>query len=773
MTIRQFTEQIIKFRWLIVIMIPVIILTLAIPLKNLAFEGSYRIWFGEDSKVLNDYDNFRDVFGNDDALIITFKDEEGIFRPQTLGMIDRITQQLWQTKYIARVDSITNYQHVHANPEDPDDILVYDFITDIENQKHTYFEERKEIAVNDELIVDGLISKDAKTTTIIARVMAGVGEKEDVSFELRGLVEEILQPEVDKYGYRFYLNGGAIISTEFVMIAEKEGATFIPIIILTITFLLYLVFRRASGALLPMSIAIMTFLAVLGIQVALGYKLNNFTANVPIFAVAIAIADAMHLYWVWMLYRKEGIANDESIIRSMEKNLLPAFLTSITTAIGFASLTVSEIIPVKTLGIATACVALLAFLLTVLFVPAVLSILNPKIKKTVQTKKVSTSNLALRYSDFVIAHDKTILLMVIALFGLFAFGLKDLKVDSNTIKYFTEDAPMRQSVAFVEKNLRGTMAYEVVADSQEEGGIKTPEFLNAVDQFKAQIQQCYPVEVTKVSSLADIIKRYNKIFNADQEAFEVIPESKELSAQFLLLYSLSLPQGMEINDKMDITEQLLRITVNTKIIDTSKDLEMIEWIEQWWADAGYSCRVDGQTAMFANMQSSVTETLIYSISIALVVVSLMMLIIFRDVKTTLIFLLPNILPIILVLGVMGWLGIHVDMGVAVSAAIILGVAVDDTIHFLVKFRDARSQNMDFRHAIAYVVKYAGGAIVFTTLILSFSFLIFLFSNFNPNYHFGIVTAAALSVALIADLVMLPSIFSLLEKKRGNKLRRGY
>lgn len=765
MTIRQFTQLIIRFRWQVAILVPLMIAALSIPLKNLAFEGSYRIWFGEGSQILTDYDRFREVFGNDDAVIVTFRDEEGIFTPKALGTIERITEKLWQTKYIARVDSITNYQYVHANPEDSDDIVVDDFITDIEDRNSSYFEDRKRIALSDPLVVDALVSKDARTTMIAARVVAGAGEKEDISFELRGLVEEILAPETEKNGYQFYLNGGAVITTEFVMIAEKEGAIFVPSIIVLIMVLLFVVFRRPSGALLPMSIAIMTFLAVLGIQVALGYKLNNFTANVPIFAVAISIADAMHLYWVWMVYRKEGVENNEAIVLSMQKNLLPAFLTSITTAVGFISLSISEIIPVKTLGIATACVALVAFILTILFVPAVLSILKPKVKLGDAKAQKETGRFAYAFSDFIISHDKKILAIILVLFASLAVGLKELKIDSNTIKFFTEDAPMRQSVDFVEKNLRGTMTYEVVADSGAESGVKTPEFLEAVDRFQKEVKATYSEEVTKATSLADIIKRYNKIFHGDDPRFERIPETKELSAQFLLLYSLSLPQGMEINDKMDITEQYFRISVNTKIIDTSKDLEIIKWIEDWWQDAGYSCKVNGQTAMFAYMQSSVTDTLIYSITIALVVVSLLMLIIFRDFGTTLLFLLPNILPIVLVLGVMGWLGIYVDMGVAVSAAIILGVAVDDTIHFLVKYRDARDKGMDFRESIAYVIKYAGGAILFTTLILSFSFLMFVFSKFAPNFNFGIVTAAALGVALIADLVMLPAIFSVIEKRK--------
>jgi predicted RND superfamily exporter protein len=221
---------------------------------------------------------------------------------------------------------------------------------------------------------------------------------------------------------------------------------------------------------------------------------------------------------------------------------------------------------------------------------------------------------------------------------------------------------------------------------------------------------------------------------------------------------------MEINDKMDIEERLLRVTAQVNIVDTSKDLEMIEWAEKWWENTPYKAAVNGQTKMFAHMQKDVTDTLIYSMSIAIVLVSIVMFLIFRNLRLIWVFLIPNILPIALVLGVMGWLGINIDLGVAVSGAIILGVAVDDTIHFLVKYFEARKKNMSIEEAFDYVLKYAGQAIMFTTVILSVAFAMFMGSKFTPNFNFGIVTAIALIIAFVVDIVLLPALLSVSEKK---------
>jgi len=240
---------------------------------------------------------------------------------------------------------------------------------------------------------------------------------------------------------------------------------------------------------------------------------------------------------------------------------------------------------------------------------------------------------------------------------------------------------------------------------------------------------------------------------------------KTLIAQYLLLYSLSLPQGMEINDRVDITERFFRLTASVNSMDTSEYLKMIRWIEGWWAGTPYSASVNGQDAMFAYMFKNVTDTIIYSITMALVLVTVVMLIAFRSFKILIISILPNILPIVLVVGLMGWSGMYIDLGVAVSGAIILGVAVDDTIHILVKYLEARKKGKDMKGALEYMITFSGTAIIFTTLILSGSFSVLYFSDFMPTSHFSIVTVSALVIALVADLFMLPALLSIFDKRR--------
>ena len=761
--IQKFVNSVIKFRWAIVIFIPLITFFMASSLKNLEFEGSYRIWFGEESKILKNYDHFRAVFGNDDAVTIMFSDEDGVFTKEALETVENITRKLWETKYIARVDSITNYQYVHSDSEYPDEVIVEDFIEDIDAYSDDDLQKKREIALTQDMIVGKLISPDAKTTMIVGRMTPKAGDDPEVSFKLRDAVLEIIAPE-QKKGYEFFLGGGPIINTSFIEIAQHDGGVFTPAVIVVAMILLLIIFRKFSLMFASIAVVIFTFLIVLSIQVLLGFKLNNFTANVPVFVVAIGIADAMHLIWIYSMARKKGMDNYTAIHYSVKKNFLAIFLTSVTTSIGFASLGISAVVPIQTLGIATASAALLAFVMTILFVPAMLAILNPNIKTDTNIQDVNNHPIAVWYTHFLEEYSKVILIVSILIFTLLGFGIFKANVDSNTVKYFKEDFSFRVAVNEMQKKLTGPMSYEIIVDSKVNDGIKDPEFLRTVERFYKEFYAKYP-DVRHISSLLDVIKTFNEVMNGSK----TVPDDQELVAQYLLLYSLSLPQGMEINDKMDIDERLLRVSAAINLVDTSKDLEQIKWAEDWWNDTQYSATINGQTVMFAHMQHDVTATLIQSITIAVIMISIVMLLIFRNWRMLPLFIVPNVLPIALVVGVMGWLDIDIDMGVAIAGAIIIGVAVDDTIHFMVKYIEARKRGDNLHDAMMYVMSYAGSAIIFTTIVLSLAFLVFMFSNFNPNYHFGIVTASALVIAVIVDLVALPALLILVDDNEKSLL----
>ncbi len=761
---KRFVDLLIKFRWVIVILIPLITIVLSYQLRYAQFDGSYRIWFAKDSQTLKQYDAFKNTFGNDDSIIIVFSDKNDIFNKKALHVINRLTNKLWQTKYIARVDSLTNYQYVHKNPQDADDILIDNFIENIDSLNKSDLQKKKKIALGEDLILNKIISKDAKTTMIVGRLTPKAGNTIGASKHIMHDINKYIQEE-NKSGYKFYLAGGPVVNTTFSSLGQYDVKTFTPLVILIAMLLLWLIFRKISGVILTILVVIFTFSIVLALQTIFGYKLNNFTANMPVFIIAIGIADAMHLFWVYLLARKMGLDNYAAIHDTIEKNIVPTFLTSLTTAVGFASLGISAIVPIKTLGIATANAAILAFILTLLFVPAALAILNIKVKvnKNIEDKK-GLGSFAKKYAKLIMKYNNKIILASLLLFTFISFGLTNLKVDSNAVRYFREDVPFRQTIKEIQKKLTGPMSYEIVIDSKKTDGIKNTKFMQTVDKFSKALKEKFS-DARHTSSLVDVVKKFNEVIDSNKS----IPNNNNLIAQYLLLYSLSLPQGMEINDKMDVNERLLRLTASMNVVDTSKDLQMIHWIKNWWKSTPYSAQVNGQTQMFAHMQSDVTDTLIESILLAILVTTLLMFFIFRNIRMIPLFLIPNILPIVLVIGVMGWLGINIDIGVAISGAIILGIAIDDTIHFLIKYKEARKKGFNFEDSLAYVMQYAGLAMVLTTVVLSSAFIVFRLSQFMLNANFGLITAIALLIALLVDLLLLPALLSKLDAKEKSLL----
>jgi predicted RND superfamily exporter protein len=754
---KKYIDFLYKHRWAITFMVPLLVLMLASNLKHLEIDGSYRIWFEKDSKILTDYDAFRDEFSNDDGISIVFRDENGIFNKKALGSIRRLTEALWEMPHIDRVDSITNYQHVHSEANRSDEVLVDDFIMDdLDEADDAYLENRKKIATSDSIIKESFISKDGKTTMIFARLEADANEHGDISSEMMGYLKPLIEAESNATGYKYWLNGGPPMTEAFVKIAGHDAMVFTPLVFLVSMILLYLLFRRVSGALIPLAVVLFTFLSVLAVQTLLGYKLNNFTANIPVFIVAIGIADAVHIYAAWLMGKKEGLANYDAVYRAIEKNFLPIFLTSLTTTVGFGTLAISKVVPVSTLGIATASGAMLAFVISVVWMPALLLLLKKPIKVKPQKEQ---QPMISGYGEFIVHHDKKIIAVASLLMLIIGLGLLFVKVDSNTIRYFDKSVEIRKSAEFTMEHLTGSMSYVLIVDSGKKDGIKDPKFLHTVEQFYHDYQLMFPDDVRHMVSLLDTIKRYNKILNNTER----IPEDRNLVAQYLLLYSMGLPQGMEITDQMDFDQRKFRVTVLTNIVDTSKDIKMIEYAKKWWDKTPYSLTLTGQTAMYAYMQKNVTDTLIYSLSLTILIVSLMMLFIFKRLKILWILLIPNLLPVVLVIGMMGWIGITIDMGVAIAGAIIIGVAVDDSIHFLVKYFDARKRGLGMAETFDEVLHYAGRAIVFTTVVLSLSFSIFVFSAFSPNQNFGVVTAVALFLALVIDLLLLPALLSVIDK----------
>ncbi len=266
---KKFVRNIIKFRWLIVVLIPLLTVMFGWQLKNIQFDGSYRIWFGKDSDALVKFDNFRSVFGNDDSIIIILDLQEGIFNKKALSTIERLTDKLWETRFIARVDSLTNYQYIHKSQEFSDEIIIESFIEGIENLTEAEIAQKKSIALQEDMLQGKLLNAEATTTMIVGRLTPKASQYFGSSKIIKDLVDGYIEEETKRTGYKFRLAGGPPLNATFSSLGKHDATTYTPLAILIAMVLLWFIFKRLSGVLLSIAVVVFYFLIVLSVKIHL------------------------------------------------------------------------------------------------------------------------------------------------------------------------------------------------------------------------------------------------------------------------------------------------------------------------------------------------------------------------------------------------------------------------------------------------------------------------------------------------------------------------
>lgn len=753
-------QMIIKLRWFIVTLVPILSIGIFyINMHKAGFETDWKIWFDKNSPIIKNYEHFKDSFGTDDMVMIVIHNEKGIFNQRQIKNIEKLTDLLWKTKNVSRVDSLTNFQNVYVDEKDKDEIVVRDLFTKGENLTTTQLRKKRKIALNDADLLDRIITKDGKTTVIYARMVYSqkleVKKYLTINKEIQKIIDENSLDGVT------YIEAGIAPYTEaFYDVTKSNMSIFSPLLLVSIFILLGVIFRNFWAVVIPLLVIVFSILLTLGIFFGVGFKLNTMTSMLPVFIIAIGIADSVHFIWLWIHQRRGGMANIDAVVYALEKNILPAFLTSLTTFFGFISLLISKIVPLQTFGIATALGVVIAFLISVSFVPAFLYIINPRIKVKLSEHKGAIDFVS-RYTDFILKHDKAIVGFFTAIILFCGIGTAYVKVDTDFIKQFSDESKIRQDVTFIEKNLGGTIALETIINSKKSGGINDPKFLKLVDRFSSEFKKRFPA-ITSNHSIVNVIKKYEMLMHGGKKSFYKIPESKELVSQYLLLYSLSLPQGMGINDMFDVKRQYLRVTNLMNAISAKEKMQMFRWSKQWWSKTPYFASMEGSTVISSYLRIELTYTMIESIVTALILVTLILFVVFRQKIYIVASIVPNVLPLFVTFGLAGWIGIDLDLGVAIVSVMLIGIAVDDTIHFLAKYQGARKEQKSVSESVQYAFLLSGSAIIFTTIILVIGFGLFTFSDFAVYKNFGFLSATSLLSAMVLDLVFLPALLHILD-----------
>jgi predicted RND superfamily exporter protein len=561
----------------------------------------------------------------------------------------------------------------------------------------------------------------------------------------------------------FYLTGSVPFDQVFSQVSQDDSATLVPLMYLIIIVGVGLLLRSFSASFVTLVVIGMSTAVAMGMMGHLGMMITSPTAVAPVIIMTLAIADSVHILSTMFGEMRRGLDKNAAILEALRINLKPVFVTSLTTAIGFLSMNSSDVPPFRELGNVVAVGVLAAFVFSVVLLPAIIAVMPMRIKAVQLDKEV----LSERFANFVIHNRKLLLIGCSIIMLLLMLGIFRIELNDNFIEYLDEGYQIRLDTELIaSEQVTGLDIVEYSVSSGKSGGITTPEYLDGLDRLGKWFEQ--QPDVMTVATFADIMKRLNQKMNGDDPAYYSPPDSAELAAQYLLLYELSLPYGLDLNNRIDIDKSKTRLTVIMKRTSAKKlrqlDEQAREWMQQNLPAEMYSYG-SGLSVVFAHISKRNIDSMLLGISAALVLISLILIVALGSVKYGLLSLVPNLFPAILAFGLWGYLQSQVGLAVAVVAAISIGVVVDDTVHFLTKYLRARKEkNLGPEQAVRYSFNTVGAAIVITSVALAAGFAVLAFSGFYVNFSMGVLTVIAIVFALLTDFLFLPPLLIAADKK---------
>jgi predicted RND superfamily exporter protein len=552
------------------------------------------------------------------------------------------------------------------------------------------------------------------------------------------------------------MTGIVIMNDAFTEASRRDMRTLIPVMFAVVVLVLALLTRSLVGTAGTVLVIVFTIVISMGLAGWAGMNLTGASAIAPTIILTLAVANCVHVLVNFLHGMRKGADKNFSLAESLRLNLQPVFLTSTTTAIGFLSLNMGDVPPFRDMGNLVALGVMLAFVLSVVFLPAFVAIMPVRVRRRPTRGDRAMSVFAewvIRRRSMLLWGVGPAMLLLIAFIPLNEFN-------DEFVKYFDESIEFRVDTDYTTENLTGIYTIQYSLHSGESGGISKPEFLATIERF-AQWFRAQP-RVIHVNTITDTLKRLNKNLHEDDDEWYRVPAHRDLAAQYLLLYEMSLPYGLDLNDQINIDKSATRLIVTTESLSTKETMEMVEQARQWLRVNGLNRKgdVEGSSPniMFAHITERNIKSMLLGTTTALVLISMILILALRSLKLGLISMVPNLVPAALAFGLWGIVVGKIGLAISVVSAMSLGIIVDDTVHFLSKYtRARREQGMNAQDAVRYAFSTVGMALWVTSLVLVAGFLVLSQSTFQVNSGMGLLTATVILFALVADFLFLPPL----------------
>ncbi|TOI58712.1 RND transporter [Vibrio parahaemolyticus] len=749
-----------KYSLLVLLATIFLIIVATIGGKNLYFRGDYDIFFDGTNKQLLAFDEIQTTFAKTDNLAIVIAPEDGdIFTPQTLSLIQKITVDAWQVPYSSRVDSIANYQHTEAFE---DDLLVEDLLYSEYELTPERISKVKSIALSEPVLKSALVSEKGDVTVVNITVqlpeMDKTAEVEEVVSSINAMIDRYQRAYPD---VTFHKAGIIAMNHAFMTAAQDDSSTLVPTMLVVILVFLTIMLRSILSVIATLIVIIGSVMATMGISGWAGMFLSTATVNVPTLIMTLAVADCVHVIATMRQSMKNGFTKVQSIERSIALNFVPILITSVTTAIGFLMMNMSDSPVLRDFGNLSALGVMVACFLSVTLLPALLKLLPIHVKMEMSQDQKHVMD---RLGDFVVSQRRALLPLSVAVIVVCASLIPLNKVNDESVEYFGQRNEFRQAADFMEERISGMTNISIAIKTNESQGIAAPDFLNTIGEFSSWLRD--QPETDHVATLADVYKRLNKNMHGDDEAYYSLPQARELAAQYLLLYEMSLPYGLDLNNQINVDKSSIKMVLTVANLGSVELVDLENRIYQWFAEHApqYQVVASSPSLMFAHIGETNMASMLSTLPITLVLISALLIFALRSVRLGLISLMPNIAPAVIGFGLWALISGEINLGLSVVVTLTLGIVVDDAVHFLSKYQRARREGQTAEQAVRYAFHTVGRALWITTVVLVAGFSVLAMSSFRLNADMGQLSAIVIFIALVVDFLFLPTLLMLFDKK---------
>ncbi|UQA51484.1 MULTISPECIES: MMPL family transporter [Vibrio] len=728
--------------------------------KNLYFRGDYNIFFDGTNKQLLAFDEIQTTFAKTDNLaIVIAPDNNDVFTPETLQLVQNLTVDSWQVPYSSRVDSIANYQHTEAIE---DDLLVEDLLYEDYELTSARIAKVKHIALTEPVIKNALISEKGDVTIVNITVQLPEVDKTAEVQEVMNHINRMIEQYQQNYpNVEFHKAGIIAMNYAFMTAAQEDSSTLVPTMLLVILVFLTIMLRSFLSVIATLVVIIGSVMATMGLSGWAGMFLSTATVNVPTLVMTLAVADCVHVIATMRQSMQNGFSKAHSIERSIALNFMPILITSITTAIGFLMMNMSDSPVLRDFGNLSALGVMIACFLSVTLLPALLKLLPIRVK---QNTSKNGSDFMDKLGDFVVANRKALLPLSVLVIVVSASLIPLNKVNDESVKYFDSRSDFRQAADFMEERISGMTNISIAIKTNESQGIADPIFLNSIGRFTDWLRA--QPETDHVATLADVYKRLNKNMHADDDAYYSLPQDRELAAQYLLLYEMSLPYGLDLNNQINVDKSSIKMVLTVDNLGSVELVDLENRIYAWFANNApqYEVVASSPSLMFAHIGETNMASMLSTLPITLVLISALLIFALRSLKLGLISLVPNIAPAVIGFGLWALISGEINLGLSVVVTLTLGIVVDDAVHFLSKYQRARKEGQTAEQAVRYAFHTVGRALWITTVVLVAGFSVLAMSSFRLNADMGQLSAIVIFIALVVDFLFLPTLLMLFDKE---------